>query len=186
MADLKELLHHYLRLERESLVTKLDGLGERQARWPLTPTGTNLLGLVRHLTYIELGYFGDTFGRPHGVPELDFDADPQADWVAEEPMADVIAAYRRAWEHSDATIDALELDSPGAVPWWSPGKRDVTLGRILVHVTTETARHAGHADIVRELTDGATGLFAAGNNMPDVDWAGHVDRVRAVAERYPD
>ena len=186
-SDVKATLHHYLKLERESLVEKLDGLTERQARWPMTPTGTNLLGLIKHLAFVELGYFGDTFGRPHGEAMPDVDTDPNADFTVglDESLEDIVALYRRAWAHSDATIEALDLDSPGRVPWWRPGSQDVQLERILVHVTTETARHAGHADIVRELTDGETGLFGAGNNIPEeTDWVEHVARLKGLADHF--
>lgn len=186
-SDVKATLHRYLKLERESLVEKLAGLTERQARWPMTPTGTNLLGLLKHLAFVELGYFGDTFGRPHGETMPDVDTDPNADFTVglDESLEDIVALYRRAWAHSDATIEALDLDSPGRVPWWRPGSQDVQLERILVHVTTETARHAGHADIVRELTDGGTGLFGAGNNIPEeTDWAEHVARLKGLADHF--
>lgn len=158
----------------------------------MTPTGTNLLGLVKHLANVEIGYFGDTFGRPHGET-LTWD-DPEAGdnddlWAtAEEAREDVIAFYRRAWAHADATIAGLDLDSPGQVPWWPEDRRDVTLHQILVHVTTEIARHVGHADIVRELTDGAAGLRAASTNLPEMDQTdseAHVAQVRRVAQKFP-
>ncbi|WP_405167833.1 DinB family protein [Nocardia sp. NBC_01499] len=166
-------LHRYLRDAREAMLWKLDGLSEYDVRRPMTPTGTNLLGLVKHLGTIEFGYFGDTFGRPNdeSITQQDFEADPTADmWAtAEESRADIIAFYRRAWAHSDATIDSLDLTAEGSVPWWSEDRRTVTLHRILVHVTAETNRHAGHADIVRELIDGAAGLLAHKDNMPTSD-----------------
>jgi hypothetical protein len=64
--DVKETLHHYLRIRRDNLLAKLDGLGEYDIRRPLSPTGTNLLGLVKHVASMELGYFGDVFSRPSG------------------------------------------------------------------------------------------------------------------------
>ena len=133
------------------------------------PTGTNLLGLVKHVASVEAGYFGETFGRPFAepLPWLDEDAEPNADmWAtAEESREDIVDLYRRVWAHSDATIDALALDAIGHVPWWPPERNEVTLHRILVHMIAETNRHAGHADIVRELIDGAAGL-RAGQRQP--------------------
>ena len=82
--DEKETLHHYLRVRRDNLLGKLDGLSEYDVRRPLTPTGTNLLGLVKHVASMELGYFGEVFERPSGrhLPWLDDDASPDADlWV---------------------------------------------------------------------------------------------------------
>ncbi|MDF2443155.1 MAG: hypothetical protein JWR01_1358, partial [Subtercola sp.] len=69
--DEKETLHGYLRIRRADLLGKLDGLSEYDARRPLTPTGTNLLGLVKHVASVQLGYFGEVFGRPatHPVAE---------------------------------------------------------------------------------------------------------------------
>lgn len=189
MPDPKDTLKRYLQIHREAVLWKLDGLSERQIRWPMTPTGTNLLGLVKHLASIELGYFGDTFGRPHGehLPWHGPDADPNDDlWAtADQPREEIVALYHRAWAHSDATIDALDLDATGSVPWWPEERRAVTLHQILVHVTAETARHAGHADIVRELTDGTVGMRPDATNIPDdEDWPAYVARLRAVAERF--
>ncbi len=121
-AGMKADLQRYLQRGRDALLWKLEGLGEYDARRPMTPTGTNLLGLVKHLAYVELGYFGDTFGRPFPGPQpwLDDDADPTADmWAtAEESREEIVALYRRAWAHADATIEALPLEAAGRVPWW--------------------------------------------------------------------
>lgn len=181
-------LRNYLQTARDALLWKLDGLSEYDARRPLTPTGTNLLGLVKHAASVELGYFGETFGRPshEPLPWFEEGAEANADmWAgADEPRAEVVALYHRAWRHSDATIAALDLEAPGRVPWW-PGERGaVTLHRILVHVIAETHRHAGHADIVRELVDGAAGLRAGNDNLPPGDrswWARYRTRVERAA-----
>ena len=186
--DPKADLHHYLQAAREALLWKLDGLSEYDVRRPLTPTGTNLLGLVKHLASVELGYFGDTFGRPSSepLPWFDADAEPNADmWAAAgESRDDIISLYRRAWTHADATIKALPLDAVGRVPWWPEERREVTLHTILVHVIAETNRHAGHADIVREFIDGAVGLRAGNDNMPPGDaawWQSYRDRLERAA-----
>lgn len=175
-SDPKVDLQRYLQSGRDALLWKLNGLSEYDVRRPLTPTGTNLLGLVKHLASIELGYFGDTFGRPSDEPlpwHAD-DAEPNADmWAtAEESREQIVALYHRAWAHSDATIAALTLDSLGQVPWWAADKNEVTLHRILIHMIAETDRHAGHADIVRELIDGFAGLRDGNDNMApgDADW----------------
>ncbi|NAZ77144.1 DUF664 domain-containing protein [Kineococcus sp. T13] len=187
--EAKDELHGYLREGREAVLWKLEGLSERDARRPLTPTGTNLLGLVKHLAGVEAGYFGEVFARPfpEPLPWVEDDAEPNADmWAtAEESREDVTALYRRVWAHSDATVAALPLDAPGHVPWWRPQARPVTLHRVLVHVVAETHRHAGHADVVRELVDGRAGLRAANGNLPDGDadwWAAHRARLQAVAD----
>jgi hypothetical protein len=162
-------LHRCLQAARESLLWKLDGLSEYDIRRPLTPTGTNLLGLVKHLAGVELWYFGDAFGRPPSGPRpwSEDDARNNADmWAAaSEPRDQIVGMYRRAWAHSDETIRMLALDAPGYVPWWPNDRREVTLHRILVHVVAESHRHAGHADIVRELIDGAVGLQADNGDL---------------------
>jgi hypothetical protein len=160
--DQKDVLHRYLSQGREVLRWKLEGLGEYDARRPVTPTGTNLLGLVKHLAIIDSGYFGEVFGRPFSETAgwSESHTEPDADmWAtAEETREGVLGLYARAAEHSDATIAELDLDSPGRVPHWPDDRAEVTLGHMLVHVATETHRHAGHADICRELVDGAVGL----------------------------
>ncbi len=188
-AKAKADLLRYLRSAREALVWKLDGLPEYDIRRPLTPTGTNLLGLVKHLAGVELGYFGDTFGRPlsdQPPPGLEDDAEPNADlWAtADESRDQIIALYHRAWQHADATIAALPLDATGRVPWWPQERSEVTLHQILVHVTAETHRHAGHADIVRELVDGSVGIRAGNDNMAPGDqrwWTQYRERLERVA-----
>lgn len=186
--DPKSDLHRYLKAGREALLWKLDGLSEYDIRRPLTPTGTNLLGLVKHLATVELGYFGDCFGRPSGepLPWSAEDAEPNADmWAtADESREQIITLYRRAGAHSDATIEALTLDSSGHVPWWGD-RGEVTLHLILIHMIAETQRHAGHADIVRELIDGAAGLRSDNDNMAPGDeawWEGYRDRLESAAQ----
>ena len=185
----KETLKRYLQQSRDALLWKLDGVSERDVRWPLTRTGTNLLGIVKHVASVEIGYFGDVFGRPSDevLPWSADDAPDNADmWAtAEESRESIFALYHRSWAHSDRVIDELPLDAQGIVPWWSGDARDVTLHRILVHMINETARHAGHADIVRELIDGQAGARADNSNLPDHDsawWAEYVATVRHAAE----
>jgi uncharacterized damage-inducible protein DinB len=186
---MKTDLHRYLQEARDALLWKLDGLSELDARRPLTPTATNLLGIVKHVASVEAGYLGDTFGRPFPEPLPWFadDAEPNADmWAtASETRAEIVDLYRRVWAHSDETIASLSLDSLGSVPWWSPARREVTLHRILVHMISETERHAGHADIVRELIDGAAGLSDGNDNLPSQDrswWADYRARVEQAAQ----
>ncbi|MFD6423666.1 DinB family protein [Streptomyces sp. NPDC060198] len=187
----KDDLQSSLQAARDTLLRKLEGLCEYDVRRPLTRTGTNLLGLVKHLSGVELGYFGETFGRPsrEPFPWLDDDAEANADmWATEEESREeVVARYRRVWQHSDSTVAALPLDAPGTVPWWSETRREVTLHQILVHVTTETHRHAGHADIVRELVDGEVGYRSRGDNLPSEEaawWKDYVDRLEEAAKAF--
>jgi len=187
MTDPKADLHRYLQAGREAMLWKLDGLSEYDIRRPMTPTGTNLLGLVKHVASVEFGYFGDTFGRPFGGPMPAWSEDePNSDmWAtADESREQITGTYRQAWVHSDATIDALALDAIGHVPWWPAGHNEVTLHRVLVHMIAETDRHAGHADIARELIDGAAGLRDGNDNMAPGDqawWANYRSQLERVA-----
>ena len=170
--ELKAILQRYLQEARDVVLWKLEGLTPYDARRPLVPTGTNLLGLVKHLAGLEFGYFGEVFGRPVADPPAWLDATddvPNIDLfaTADESIASIVALYRRSWAHANATVAALDLDAPGTVPWWHPDRREVSLQQILVHVIAETHRHAGHADLVRELIDGGVGLRADNSNLPD-------------------
>ncbi|MEU3411908.1 DinB family protein [Streptomyces sp. NPDC006658] len=190
-SDPKADLLRYLREARDALVWKLDGLSEYDIRRPLTPTGTNLLGLVKHVAGVELGYFGDTFGRPffEGEPPpwwYTRETEPNADmWAtADESREEIVGLYRRAWEHSDSTITTLALDATGHVPWWPEERREVTLHHALVRVLCDTQRHAGHADIVRELVDGSVGYAPDKGSLPPEDqawWEGHRHRLERAA-----
>jgi uncharacterized damage-inducible protein DinB len=197
-SDQKADLRRYLQQAREALLWKLDGLSEYDIRRPLTRTGTNLLGVVKHVASTELGYFGEVFGRPseERIPwELDIaeftagnlspDALMADMWVpADESREQITGLYRRVWAHSDATIEALELESTGQVPWWPADSSEVTLHRILLHMIAETHRHAGHADVVRELIDGMAGMRVADDDLPTSDpawWESYRDRLERSA-----
>jgi hypothetical protein len=158
----KDNLHGRLRRDRKALLWKLDGLSEYDARRPLTATGTNLLGLVKHVASVEARYFGEVFDRPSPEPLPRWqDSDGSDQWAAEDETRDqIIGFYRRTWEHSDATINELPLDAPGHVRWWPEPYAGTNLFAIMVHVLGESIRHAGHADILREGLDGRTGLRA--------------------------
>lgn len=183
-SDIKDVLHQKLLTSRAIMFDRVEGLTEYDRRRPMTSTGTNLLGLVKHLVGVEQVYFGDSFGRP--APDIlpwneDGTVWEGADmWATADESSDgILGLYARACAHSDATIAALDLDSPGRVPHWpSP---ETTLGYLLVWVLEETAQHAGHADILRELIDGRTGSDTA---TSDTDWATYVDRIQAAADLH--
>lgn len=188
-ADLSDDLKRHLQEGRDRVIGAIDGLSEYDSRRPMTPTGTNLLGLIKHLTGVELGYLGDSVGRPAPVT-LPWIANGSiwdgADmWAtAQEQRDELVELYRTAWRHSDESIDTLGLDAPAQVSWWAEGRWDTTLGSLLVRVTAETAQHAGHADIVRELIDEHVGT-ATGDPANDPQWrANHLQRVQQAADRY--
>ena len=179
-------LQRYLQQGRDGLLRSLDGLSEHDARRPLTPTGTNLLGLVKHLTGIELGYLVTSVGRV--APVLPWDEDGSvwegADmWArADESREWIIDLYRSAWRLADAALAQVPLDAPATVAWWPQERRVTTFGHLVVRVVAETAQHAGHADILRELVDGQ-----AGPDHDDLDadqWAEYVARIQAAADEH--
>ncbi len=188
--DAKATAWRYLQAQREAVLWKVEGLGERDQRMPLTPTGTNLLGVVKHLAGVEAEYFGVCLGRPWPEPMAFWadDAEPNADmWAtADESAAEVLELYRRVTAFADETIEPLPLDAPASVPWWRSPETD--LHTLLVHMGVETARHLGHLDILREQLDGARGLRDGGSNLPDVDeawWHAYVAKLRGIAEQSP-
>jgi hypothetical protein len=168
----KDNLHGRLRRDRKALLWKLDGLSEYDARRPLTVTGTNLLGLVKHVANVEARYFGEVFDRPspEPLPRWQDHSNGSDLWATEDETRDqVIGFYRRTWEHSDATINELSLDAPGHVPWWPEPYTNTNLFAVMVHVLGESIRHAGHADILREGLDGRTGVRAEHEMQIDED-----------------
>jgi uncharacterized damage-inducible protein DinB len=150
----KESLRVALDRHRDAVLWKLEGLDDEALRRPMVPSGTSLLGLVKHLAAVEYGWFCDTFGRPAEPMPFDED-DPDADLRVEpgETTADVLAFYDRARAAADRAIDEIGLEETGTAWFGDP----VTMRWVLIHMVEETARHAGHADIVRELIDGTTG-----------------------------
>ena len=184
---MKEILHDKLRESRAALMSRVDGLGEYDLRRPMTASGTNLLGLVKHLAGLEYGYLGESLGRP-GPETLPWVEDGSiwdgADlWARpDESSRYLIGLYRRGCEHADRVIDDLDLDSPARVAHWPEAERDTTLGFLLVRMVAETAQHAGHADIVRELIDGRGGPDH--DLVDDAGWRDYVARVAAAAETF--
>jgi uncharacterized damage-inducible protein DinB len=150
----KDILQVSLDRHRDAVVWKLSGLSDEQLRTALVPSGTTPLGLVKHLAAVEYGWFCETFGAP--TEPLPFDeSDNEADLRVEEgeSTADILAFYQRARTAADAVIAEHDLDFAGK-PWTGA---PVSLRWVLVHMVEETARHAGHIDILRELLDGMTG-----------------------------
>jgi uncharacterized damage-inducible protein DinB len=191
-ADEKQTLHRYLQNARAVLLWKLEGLSDYDIRRPMTPTGTNLLGLVKHCAGIECQYFGEVMGRPFpGWDDMDWhegDDDELSGHLyatAAESREQITEFYRRVWAHDDATIEDLPLDARGSVPWWPEEDSHPTLLTLLVHTIGETNRHAGHADIIRESIDGAAGLLEGVSNLPpEADaaaWQRHYDKLDHIA-----
>lgn len=181
-------LRHYLQQSRDSLLRALEDLSEFDTRRPVMPSGTNLLGLVKHLTGVEASYLGECVGRPapFRLPWIEDDSiwDSADMWVTADESDDyVVDLYRAAWAHSDASIADLPLDLPATVAWWPGERRATTFGHLLVRVVAEAAQHAGHADIIRETLDGR-----GGQDHDDIGgtqwWDTYVGDIQAAADRF--
>ena len=185
-----ELLLRYLERERDNFSRTLEGLSDYDVRRPMTPTGTSLLGLVKHLVGVTLGYFGDCVGRPSGI-DLPWDNEESYAqngdmWAtADESREELLDLYARAWAHADESVRTLGLDAPATVPWWPEERRETTLGYLTVHMLAEIAHHAGHADILREEIDGRGGRDH--DEVGDAEWwEAYVARVQAAADAHRD
>lgn len=192
--DEKEYLHHWLRTMRDVMLWKLEGLSDADIRRPMTRSGTNLLGLVKHLTGGECNYLGETFGRPASLSGIRlpwWEPDNAAETIAtsgdmyakpDESTEYIVDLYRRACAHADQTIAELDLDAVGTV---LHNGEVITLRQAMVNEIHETSRHAGHADIVRELIDGSIGGSRDNPWVPDPDdeawWQEYLARVEASA-----
>lgn len=175
----------------EAILWKLDGLTEYDLRRPLTPTGTNLLGVVKHLASVQAGYFGDCLARPYPqkfswfAPEVPINADMWA--TAQESSDSIRELYAASWRHAQETFAVTATTDTGTVPWWPEERRHPTLGLLLVHMLEETARHAGHIDILREQIDAREGRYDADPSIPtadEIDWPAYVAQVQAAADAH--
>jgi Protein of unknown function (DUF664) len=181
-------LHRYLQQARDGLVSKLDDLDEFDIRRPMTPSGTNLLGLVKHLTGVELGYLVESAGRPTEI-KLPWNEDGSV-WESgdmwakpDESREYLVDLYRSVWRQSDESIEQLALDAPATVAWWPEERRETTFGHLLVRVVAETAQHAGHADIIRESIDGRGGRDH--DDIGNADWWNtYVGKIQAAADNF--
>jgi Protein of unknown function (DUF664) len=180
----KQHLHQCLRWARDDVVPKLEGLDDYDVRRPMTRTGINLLGLVKHLAFFEATYFGSVFDRPYpeALPAVDKNfRNPDLMWVAaDETREQVIEGYRTACRRAEATIEALSIDAVGHVPWW--GSNDVPLFNVMVHMLGETRQHLGHMDLIREQLDGRIGGdVEALSSLDEADFARRWRRTEKAA-----
>ena len=145
--DQKENLHRYLRLRRAELLAKLDGLDEYDVRRPMTPTGTNLLGLVKHATFVEKVWFDEAI-TCRTRQEIGIPATPDDSFILE--VGDTIEGLRAA--HLQACEDSRRRAAPLALDDLVRGNRrgPLPLRWVYLHMLRELAQHCGHADILRE------------------------------------
>lgn len=186
-----DMLLRYHRDLREAVFWKLKGLDDYELRRPLTSTGSNLLGIVKHQATVELGYFSEVCGRAQPVPtpwmgpNMGFEEDMYA--TAEQSKEEIFSLYRTAGENTETAVAELGLDAPATVPWWSQDQRRTNLRRLMVHILTETARHLGHIDILREKIDGKVGMLERADNLPEADdavWTEYRAKLQSIAESF--
>lgn len=187
-SQISEDLRQYLQQSRDGLLRALDGLSECDARRPLTPSGTNVLGLVKHVTGGEAAYLGDCVGRPAPVtlPWVDDGSiwDSADMWATPDESHDyIVGLYRAVNAHADESIATLALDTPAYVEWWTEDRRNTTFGHLLVRVVAETAQHAGHTDILRESVDGRAGRDHD-EIGDDAWWSAYVQKIQAAADVF--
>jgi uncharacterized damage-inducible protein DinB len=152
--DEKESLRVSLDRHRNAIEWKVSGLDDEGLRRRMTPSGTSLLGLVKHLAAVEYSWFCETFGREtEPLPFVDGDPDADLRVEAGESTEEIFAFYARARAAADRVIDELDVEDVGKA-WFG---ETVSMRWVLIHMIEETARHAGHIDILRELIDGVTG-----------------------------
>ena len=183
-----ELLLRYLKRESDNLTATLDGLSDYDVRRPMTPSGTSLLGLVKHVASVTFGYFGECVGRPSGV-ELPWETAEEYDgtadmWArADESREWLLDLYAQSWALAEDSVRTLGLDAPATVPWWPENRRSTTVGYVTVHMLAEVAHHAGHADIIRESIDGRGGVQQ--DELGDAEWwRAFVARIQAEADAH--
>jgi uncharacterized damage-inducible protein DinB len=153
--DEKTMLSALLDRYRETMLWKLEGLSTEEASRRLVPSATTLLGVVKHLAYVEMGWFREEFAGENITypwPESENDNDPDFRLDRDDTIESVSALYREQIARSRAIVASASLDDAS-----KKKERPRSLRYIMMHMLEETARHAGHADILRELTDGAIG-----------------------------
>ncbi|WP_286930399.1 MULTISPECIES: DinB family protein [Aeromicrobium] len=184
----RETSLHYLQRGHRAVLRAVHGVDEYDARRPLTPTGTNLLGLVKHLAIVELEYVASCAGfrSDLGTPwETTTGEEDNSDlWLtADESAQSVVDLYVAVGDHTARACAELPEDAPAKVPWWS--EPDTSFDYLLVHMVSETAQHAGHLEILREGLDGQGDAWDESRSERDAAWwAALNERITAAAEPF--
>ncbi len=188
MKSEREISLAYLREARGEVLRAVHGVDEYEARRPLTRSGTNLLGIVKHLAIVEHDYVATRAGYSEVIaPRWDVAAD-QADnfdlWLtADESAAEIIDYYLAVARNTERAAADLPADATVTVPWWTPPES--TFDRLLVHLVAETAQHAGHLDILREGIDGQGDAWDEVRPERDEAWWSRLwAEIAAAAEGY--
>lgn len=178
--DHRRQLLHYLERTRGDVLRAVAGVDEFDARRALTPSGTNLLGLVKHLATVENGYVRCTAFPSRIEPPWADDESMEANaelWLTPDQTADeILDLYAAVALETEDAARRLPPDAPATVRWWrEPG---TTFDRLLVHLVAETAQHAGHLEILREGLDGQGDRWDERDPDRGADW--HTQYRRAI------
>ena len=152
----RQVLEAFLDFHRQVLVSKVDGIADNEARRRHLPSKTTLAGLIKHMIGVERGWFQEVLGgrSPEDIGPNVGGGQESWDLAKDETVSSLTKEYEQTCEQSRQTAARFALDD--AVP--EPDMGQVSLRWIYVHMIEETARHVGHADILREQTDGAAGI----------------------------
>lgn len=152
----RQVLEAFLDFHRQVLVSKVDGISENEARHRRVASKTTLAGLIKHMIGVERGWFQEVLagGKPEDIGPNVGGGDESWDLAEKETVSSLTKEYEQTCEESRQTAARFALDD--AVP--QPDMGQVSLRWVYVHMIEETARHVGHADILREQTDGAAGI----------------------------
>jgi uncharacterized damage-inducible protein DinB len=157
-----ETLNSFLDFQRATMIRKVEGLTDEQAAsQPVAPSTLSLSGLIKHLSLVEESWFQSVFaggelGEPWSSAPFDDDKDWEFNSASEDRLSDLVEMYKSACEKSREVV--ASADSLGEMSEKDTRRGKVSLRWILLHMIEETARHAGHADLIRERIDGATGI----------------------------
>jgi uncharacterized damage-inducible protein DinB len=156
----QQTLESFLDYYRDTILWKVSGMSNEELRKAIVPSGWSCLGMVKHLAYVERNWFRVRFAGERDLPVPWTDEDPDADFriEPEETTDQILQFYRNEFERSRSIAASASLDDLAAEwPADRPPEKRPNLRWIYVHMIEETARHAGHLDVVRELIDGTTG-----------------------------
>ena len=188
MSERDDLLES-LTIHRAFLRRTVAGITDEQARQRLTVSELTLGGLVKHVAKTEASWAEFIVDGPSAMAMTPESYTEHADGFvlrADETLDGVLAEYEKVAARTDELVRTWDLDAAHPLPEapWFPPDATRSARRVFVHIVAETAQHAGHADILRESIDGATGMRAENTNVPQIDWADYRTRLTAIADQF--
>jgi hypothetical protein len=178
LLDERQLLLAFVAQQRAGIRNAAYGLTDEQARRTLPPSSLSIGGLIKHLADTEKGWIDLVLRRdPGSREEREASYGDNFHLGPDETLVEILARYGEVADETEAVIDEIAdlgqaVPVPKGVPWFPADVEAWSVRWVLLHLVEETARHAGHADLIRESIDGATmyALMAAAEHWPDTDW----------------